>query len=177
MNKTTATLAGLYLASVAAAAYAITHVGAQPFPGGPHTLPVWPGIAAPSGVYVVGLTLVIRDLLQHRITKSTMLGLIVAGAVLSAIFSPAVAVASFLAFAVSEAVDYGVYSLTEPRYGQIAGVLCSNAVSIVVDSVIFLAVAFGSLAYVEGQVIGKAWATLAALVVLLALRPRRAMTA
>jgi uncharacterized PurR-regulated membrane protein YhhQ (DUF165 family) len=160
-------LAAAYLASVAAAAYAITHVGEQPFPGGPHTLPVWPGIAAPSGVYVVGLTLVIRDLLQRMgIRKVTMIGLILVGAVLSAIFSPAVAVASCVAFALSESVDYGVFTIAEPRVGTYAAIGLSNAVSLVVDSVTFLAIAFGSLAYVEGQIIGKTWATLAAIAAL-----------
>lgn len=166
-KASTAILASLYLASVAAAAYAIVHIG-QPaaFPGGPHTLPVWPGIAAPSGVYIVGITLVIRDLLQHRVSKLAMLGLIIVGAILAAIFSPAVAVASCAAFAISESIDYGVFAITEPRVGTYAAIGLSNAVSLVVDSVAFLAIAFGSLAFVEGQVLGKTWATLAAIAAL-----------
>lgn len=179
MNKPATILAAAYLASVAAAAYAITHIGAQPFPGGPHTLPVWPGIAAPSGVYVIGVTLVLRDLLQRQgVGKLTMIGLILAGAVLSAIFSPAVAVASCIAFALSESVDYGVFTIAEPRVGTYAAIGLSNAVSLVVDSVVFLAIAFGSLAYAEGQILGKTWATLAAIVGLwIARRARQAVPA
>jgi len=36
-------------------------------------------------------------------------------------------------------------------------VLASGAVGLVVDSLIFLWVAFGSLEFLPGQVIGKAW--------------------
>lgn len=179
MDKPTAALVAAYLVSIAAAAYAVTHVGAPPpFPGGPHTLPVWPGIAAPSGVYIVGVTLVIRDLLQHRVRKLAMVALILAGAGLAAIFSPAVAVASALAFAVSESIDYGVFTLAEPRAGRYGAILASNAVSLVVDSVVFLAVAFGSLAFIEGQIVGKTWATLAAVAVIWAVnRSRQVVTA
>lgn len=165
-------LAAAFIGSILAAAYAVTHVGTQPFPGGPHVLPVWHGIEAPSGVYLVGLTLVLRDLLQRRIGKLSMFGLIVGGAALSALISPAVAVASGVAFLVSESVDYGAFSLTE-RFGFLRAVLASNAVALVVDSVIFLALAFGSLAFIEGQVIGKTVATLAAVGVLAAVRMRR----
>lgn len=165
--KITLTLAAAYLASVVAAAYAVTHIGAQYAPGAPHVVPVWPGIEAPSGVYVIGVTLVIRDLLQHRITKPGMVGLIAAGAGLAALVSPAVAVASGCAFLLSETVDWVVYTLTEKRIGDWGAVLASNAVSIVVDSIVFLTVAFGSLAFLQGQVIGKALATIAALAVVI----------
>lgn len=169
-------LAAAYLGSIVAAAWAITHVGTQYAPGAPHVLPVWPGIEAPSGVYLVGLTLALRDLLQRRVSKPTMYALILVGALLSALISPAVAVASGVAFLASESIDFGTFSLVAPRLGDLWGVALSNAVSIVVDSVIFLSLAFGSLAFVEGQVIGKALATLAALAVLAAM-PRRVVTA
>ena len=169
---TRTTLAAAYLGSILLAAYAITHVGTQYAPGAPHVLPVWPGVEAPSGVYVVGVTLVLRDLLQRRVGKLTMLALILVGAGLSAFISPAVAVASGVAFAVSESVDYAVFSLTE-RFGFLRAVVASNAVSIVVDSLIFLALAFGSLAFVEGQVIGKGISTVVAVAVLAGLRARR----
>lgn len=177
MNRTTTILAGAYLATIPAAAYAITHIGTQYAPGGPHVVPVWPGVEAPSGVYIVGLTLVLRDLVQRRTGKSVALALIIVGAALSALISPAVALASGVAFLVSETVDLGVFSAVEPRYGLSAGVLVSNAVSIVVDSLVFLAVAFGSLAFIEGQIIGKAIATLVGLAAILALRGRQAVTA
>jgi len=172
----TLTLAAAYLGSIVAAAWAITHVGHQYAPGAPHVLPVWPGIEAPSGVYLVGLTLVLRDVLQRRVGKRVTFGLILVGAALSALISPAVAVASGCAFLASESVDFGVFTLVE-KHGLYRAVLASNAVSIVVDSVIFLSLAFGSLAYVEGQVIGKALATLAGLAALIVMNQRRAVTA
>ena len=172
----TKTLAAAYLGSIIAANWAIAHVGTQYDPHGPHVLPVGFGLEAPSGVYVVGLTLVLRDLVQRQIGKPATFGIIVAGAALSAVFSPALALASGLAFLVSESVDFALFSLTE-RFGLLRAVAASNAVSLVVDSVVFLFIAFGSLAFVEGQIVGKVWATLAGLVVLAALRSRRVVTA
>lgn len=183
MNLKTVALVTAYLGSILAAAYAVTHVGTQYAPFAPHVLPVWPvwpgqpGIEAPSGVYIIGLTLVLRDLLQHRVGKVTMVALIVVGAGLAALISPAIALASGAAFLISESLDYGVFTLTE-RFGFLRAVLASNAVSLVADSVVFLVVAFGSLQYVEGQIIGKALATLAAVAVIAVLRSgRRVVTA
>jgi hypothetical protein len=169
-------LAAAYLGSILAAAYAITHVGTQYDPHGPHVLPVWPGIEAPSGVYFVGLTLVLRDLLQRRVSKPTMFALIALGAALSAFISPAVAIASGVAFLVSETVDWATFTATEKRLGLVGAVAASNAVALVVDSLIFLSLAFGSLAFVEGQIIGKAWATLAGVAILALVRARRVVT-
>jgi uncharacterized PurR-regulated membrane protein YhhQ (DUF165 family) len=53
------------------------------------------------------------------------------------------------------------------KQGWLPAVVASNAVSIVVDSALFLWLAFGSLAYFWGQVIGKAWVTVAAVAILL----------
>ena len=55
-------------------------------------------------------------------------------------------------------------------------VVLSNAVSLVVDSWLFLTIAFGSTAFIEGQIIGKVWATLAGVVVLAILQRRRVVT-
>ena len=41
-------------------------------------------------------------------------------------------------------------------------VVASSIVGLVVDSVVFLWLAFGSLAYLPGQVVGKLWAVLLA---------------
>ena len=43
-------------------------------------------------------------------------------------------------------------------------------VGVIVDSIVFLSLAFGSLALLKGQVIGKLWMTVFALPVILALR-------
>lgn len=173
MNKTiAATIATAYLASILAANYAIAHIG-QAHAFGPHTLPVWPGLDAPSGVYVVGVTLVLRDVVQRQLGKLPTFALILAGAGLTALFSPSLAFASAAAFLIAETVDFGVFSLTEKRGGFIPAVAASNAVSLVVDSIVFLWLAFGSLAFVEGQIVGKLWATLAGVAILAAIHARR----
>ncbi len=160
-----------FLASIVAANWMIQNVGAQPYPGGPHMLPVGFGLLAPSGVYIVGVTLVLRDVLQRHAGKGVTFALILVGAALSAFISPALAVASATAFLISETADFGVFSALE-RHGFLRAAAVSNAVSIVVDSAVFLTLAFGSLAFIEGQIVGKAWATIAALLILLALRAR-----
>lgn len=167
----TTILVGLFLASVVAANWMIANVG-TPTPNGPHVLPVGFGLSAPSAVYVVGITLVLRDVLQRRVGWAPTAALILVGAGLTFLFAPALAFASAVAFLVSELVDFAVFSALQSR-GLILAVAASNAVSIVVDSVVFLSIAFSSLAFIEGQIVGKAWATLAALLVLIVLRARR----
>jgi uncharacterized PurR-regulated membrane protein YhhQ (DUF165 family) len=86
------------------------------------------------------------------------------GAGLSALVSPALAVASGVAFLVSEAADFAVYTPLRRRSWD-AAVWASGLVGSLVDSVLFLGLAFGSAAVtptaVAGQVVGKAWATAA----------------
>ena len=173
MSTKTLTLAAAYLGSIVAAAWVITHIGAQYDPHGPHVLPVWPGIEAPSGVYIIGITLVLRDLLQRNAGKAITFALVLVGAALAALISPAIAIASGLAFLASELIDFALFTATEKRLGLIPAVALSNAVSLVIDSIVFLTLAFGSLQFMQGQIIGKAWATLAAIVALWALQRRR----
>lgn len=170
MNRlATALLTGAYLTTILLATWAIENIGTAPVPGATKVVPVGFGLEAPAAVYFVGLTLVLRDLLQRHITKPAMFALIGVGAALSALINPAVALASGLAFLASESVDYVVFTALQRR-GLVRAVLASNAVSIVVDSIIFLTVAFGSTQFLPGQVVGKALATLAAVGVLVALR-------
>ncbi len=56
-----------FAACVPAANWLIGHVGTSCIPDGPCVIPVAPGIAAPSGVLMVGLALVLRDLVQRRL--------------------------------------------------------------------------------------------------------------
>jgi hypothetical protein len=51
-------------------------------------------------------------------------------------------------------------------------VTLSNTVGLAVDSALFLTLAFGSLAFFWGQVVGKAWMTLLAVLLLAAVRHR-----
>lgn len=153
----------------------IGNVGTVCVPNGPCLIPVAPGlsgkaITAPSGVLAIGLALVLRDLVQRRLGVSWAFFAIVVGAVLSATFAPpALVIASTAAFLLSETVDLAVFTPLQKR-GLVLAAAASGVVGLVVDSVVFLMLAFGSLDYLAGQIIGKAWMILAALPLLAWLR-------
>src|SRR3546814_20889424 len=73
-----------FTACVPAANWMIGNLGPVCVPDGPCLIPVAPGITAPSGVLLVGLALVLRDLVQRRLGVSWAAGAIVVGAALSA---------------------------------------------------------------------------------------------
>lgn len=163
-----------FAACIPAANWFIGHVGTVCPPNSPCLLPVAPGILAPSGVLMVGLALVLRDLVQRRLGKAWTLGAVLAGAVLSALLAPpALVVASGLAFLVSELADFAVYTPLQRR-GLVLAVVASSAIGLVVDSILFLWLAFGDLSFLVGQVLGKSWMVLLALPVIWLLRERDA---
>jgi uncharacterized PurR-regulated membrane protein YhhQ (DUF165 family) len=164
-------LAGFALC-IPAANWLILHVGTTCVPQGPCLIPVAPNVMAPSGVVMVGLALVLRDLVQRRLgIKIAVLGILF-GALLSALFAPkALVMASAAAFLVSETADLLVYTPLQKK-GLMLAVIASSVVGLVVDSFVFLTLAFGSLAFLEGQVIGKAWMVLLALPAIAWLRRR-----
>ena len=165
-------LAVAYIGVILLANYAITHWGNPPaFPGGPYTVPVWPGIDAPSGVLFAGLAFTFRDLTQEWLGRRAVILAIVAGAILSyAVTSNRdLAVASGVAFLFSELADFAVYQPLRERRWLLA-VAASNVGGLIIDSVLFLQIAFGSLDFIQGQIIGKTWTTIFAVLVLLALR-------
>jgi uncharacterized PurR-regulated membrane protein YhhQ (DUF165 family) len=67
--------------------------------------------------------------------------------------------ASLAAFAVSETIDNAFGAWLRDRVHDAARVLLTNAVSIPLDSLVFLALAFGSLEFLAGQIEAKAAAT------------------
>lgn len=161
-----------FLACIPAANWLIGNAGTKCIPNGPCLIPVAPGIMAPSGVLLIGAALVLRDFVQRKLGPWWTLGAIVVGAALSAVVAPpALVVASGAAFLLSELADAAVYTPLRERRLALA-VLASGVVGAVVDSAVFLWLAFGSLAYLEGQIVGKLWASLAAFAVLAALRRR-----
>jgi uncharacterized PurR-regulated membrane protein YhhQ (DUF165 family) len=157
----------------------IGNVGTVCVPNGPCLIPVAPGlsgkvITAPSGVLAIGLALVLRDLVQRRLGVNWAFIAIAIGAVLSASFAPpALVVASTAAFLMSEVVDLAVFTPLQKR-GLVLAAALSSLAGLVVDSVAFLMLAFGSLDYLAGQVIGKLWMVLATLPVLAWIRARDA---
>ncbi|MBY0337558.1 MAG: VUT family protein [Acetobacteraceae bacterium] len=157
----------LFLAAFAlcipAANWLIQHVGTFCVPNGPCLVPVAPALMAPSGVLMIGLALVLRDMVQRRLGLGWAVAAILAGAALSGLLAPpALVLASALAFLFSEAADLAVYTPLQKR-GLVLAVAASSAVGLVVDSVLFLWLAFGSLDFLAGQVVGKAWMVLLAL--------------
>lgn len=153
-----------YVVTIPAANFAVTHFGA---------VSVGFGYSAPAGVYMVGLTLVLRDLAREAAGRSAILAAIAIGTALSYLLAdPSLAIASTAAFAVAETMDFAVY---EPlrRRGLLLAMLASNAVGLLADSLLFLKLAFSSFNYLPGQVLGKVWMTLAALAILTLLRAPR----
>jgi uncharacterized PurR-regulated membrane protein YhhQ (DUF165 family) len=115
---------------------------------------------APSGVLVVGLALVLRDAVQRELGIRWAIGCIVAGALLSAVIAPpALVLASAVAFLVSELADTLVYTPLRAR-GAALAVAVSGVAGAVVDTLAFLLIAFGSLEYAPGQIVGKVLASL-----------------
>ena len=163
-----------FAACVPAANWLIGNVGAVCVPQGPCLIPVAPGLSAPSGVLMVGLALVLRDLVQRRLGPLWSAGAILAGALLSALFAPpALVIASTVAFLISEFADMAVYTPLQRR-GLVLAAVASSIVGLAVDSVAFLTLAFGSLDFLGGQIVGKAWMVLLALPALYWLRQRDA---
>lgn len=137
-------------------------------------VPVGFGLLAPAGVFAAGVAFTARDFTQNLLGKRAALAAILAGAVISAVVAdPALAFASVTAFAISELVDMAIFTLAVHRNFPVA-VLFSNLSGLVVDSVIFLSLAFGSLAFLPGQIVGKIWMTGLALAILIPVRARRA---
>jgi queuosine precursor transporter len=136
-------------------------------------VPVGFGLAAPAGVYFAGLAFTLRDLVQEQLGRRWTVLAIVAGAAVSAVISPQFALASGVAFLLSELADFAVYTPLRRR-NWLAAVGLSNTVGLVVDSALFLSLAFGSLDFLAGQVVGKLWMTLLAVALLWAWRRRLA---
>ncbi|WP_202190126.1 VUT family protein [Ensifer sp. LCM 4579] len=154
-------LAG-FAATIPAANWMIGNLGTVCVPDGPCLIPVGFGLSAPSGVLIVGLALVLRDVVHEHFGARGALLAILAGCLLSAFFAPpALALASVAAFALAELADLAVY---EPlrRRRLLAAVLLSGVAGAVVDSAAFLWLAFGSLDFIAGNTVGKIWASLAA---------------
>jgi uncharacterized PurR-regulated membrane protein YhhQ (DUF165 family) len=111
---------------------------------------------------MIGLALVLRDAVHSTLGARWSIFAILAGAALSAGLAPAsLVIASGVAFLFSEIADLAVYAPMRKRYPASA-VLASGLVGAIVDSVLFLAIAFGSLQFVAGQIVGKVWMSILA---------------
>lgn len=150
-----------FMACIPAANWLVVNMGTVCVPNGPCLVPVAPGLMAPSGVLMVGLALVLRDLVQRRLGAGYAFAAILIGAALSAVLAPpALVLASTAAFLLSEMADFAVYTPLQKR-GLVLAVVASSIVGLVADSILFLWLAFGSLDFLAGQIVGKSWMVLA----------------
>jgi uncharacterized PurR-regulated membrane protein YhhQ (DUF165 family) len=162
----------LFALTIPAANWLIGHAGTTCVPHGPCLVPVAPGLMAPSGVTMVGIALVLRDLVQRRLGTAISALAVLVGSGLSALYAPAsLVVASATAFLLSEFADLAVYTPLARRRLVVA-VIASSCAGLVVDSIVFLWLAFGSLEFLAGQVVGKAWMVLFSIPLVVWLRRR-----
>lgn len=135
-----------YLGSIVLANWLVSHVG---------LVPVGFGLLAPAGVYVVGLGFLLENLVTEALGRRWTLAGIAGGVALSWLVSPHFAFASGATFLLSETCDFMVFVRLRRRSGLIRAALAGDLASDVLDSVVFLLLAFGSLAFLPGQLIGK----------------------
>ena len=154
----------------------IGNVGTVCVPDGPCLVPVGFGLMAPSGVLVVGLALVLRDAVHETLGAKWAAAAIAVGAALSFATSPTqLAVASTAAFVLAELADFAVYTPLRQK-GRALAVAASGVAGAVIDSMLFVWLAFGSLEFSGGTILGKLYAS-AAVAAFIWMRARRAVTA
>ncbi len=147
-------------------------------------VPIGFGLHAPGGVFAVGLAFTLRDVVHRTLGRAVVFGCILAGCLLAYLIEAnatipgghlAIPAASALAFLFSETADLAVFEpLAEKSF--VGAVAASNTVGAVADSMLFLWLAFGSLAFIEGQIVGKLWMTLVALPLVFGLRRKLAVS-
>lgn len=145
----------VYLASVLLANWLTTHYG---------FIDVGFGYVATAGTFAAGGALAVRDLVQDAIGRVGVLLLIAVGALLSfVVAAAAIAVASAVAFGAAELLDMAVYTPLRRR-GRFGGpwwsrgVLAGAALGAVLDTVLFLWIAFGAstiTSALPGQLLAK----------------------
>jgi len=172
-----AVLTGLYVGVVCTAQISANKIVELP----------WQGLAAPGGTYLIGLALALIEIAHHTaptrregwLNAQIMIAM---GFAASAILAAWIAIVdamgaavpshfgelagtwrivagSLAAFAVSETVDNGIGAWMRGRFPDAVRVVATNAVSTPLDSLVFLSVAFGSLAFIDGQIVAKMEAT------------------
>ena len=146
----------LFIATVLGANWAIVTFG---------VVPVGFGFMAPAAVFFAGIAFTCRDMLHESLGRIAVIAAILIGAALSWFVEPTFAIASGTAFLVSEFADFSVYSPLRSR-GWLRAVAASNVAGLTADSILFLWLAFGSMDFLEGQLLGKIYMTVAAIAAL-----------
>ncbi len=126
-------------------------------------VPIGFGLMATAGTFAAGLAFVARDAVQDAAGRLASIAVLAVGCAMSwFLASPTLAVASAVAFGLSELADMAVYTPLRKR-GYVRAAIASNLVGAVVDTFVFLSLAgFGITSLiVAGQLTGKAYATVA----------------
>ena len=155
-----------YIAAIVAANWLTTRYG---------LVTVAPGLVTTAGIFAAGLALLLRDAVQDTCGWRWVLAGIGAGAALTALTSPALAVASTVAFLLAEVLDTAVYTPLRDR-GWARAALASGIVGAVADTYAFLALAGFPITTqtVGGQLVGKTlWATLLPVLIVVTIRQVR----
>ncbi len=171
-----AVLTGLYVAVVVSAQVGTNKIVDVP----------WTDLTAPGGTYLIGIALSLIEL-AHRTAPTRREGfvnaqvMVVCGFGASALLAAYLAIldamppddalfdrlsgtwrivlGSLVAFLVSETIDNSFGAWLRDRVHDAVRVVATNAVSVPLDSAVFLLVAFGSLEFIEGQIVVKLAAT------------------
>jgi uncharacterized PurR-regulated membrane protein YhhQ (DUF165 family) len=147
-----------FAATIPAANWMIGNVGTTCALNGPCLIPVGFGLMAPSGVLMIGVALVLRDQL-HEVAgwRWSFVAVILGGVLSLAVATTELAVASAVSFTASETLDLAVYARLRAK-GRALAVMGSQVAGAVIDSAIFVLIAFGSLDLAAGNTLGKLYA-------------------
>jgi hypothetical protein len=105
----------------------------------------------PAGAVVVGITFTLRDIVQQVYGKFKCWWWMISAALISALFSPTVALASVSAFLISEAIDWLIFSTVKGSARKRS--ILSNVFGTPLDSLVFVPMVFG---WVWPAIIGQA---------------------
>lgn len=158
-------VAAVYIGAIVAANYVTNHYG---------LVAVGFGLTATAGTYLAGCALMLRNVVQDTLGRPVVIMAIVVGAALSALTSPALAVASGVAFGLSETLDMAVYTPLRTR-GWARAVIPASLLGALVDTFVFLYLADFPVtpAGVAGQLVGKTWAVWVPVALVLIMRKVR----
>lgn len=166
-----------YVACIVLANWAIRRFG---------FVPVGFGLVAPAGTYFAGATFVARDSVQLAFGRWLVLPAILVGAAISWWTTGSgsipggmipLAAASGVAFLVGETMDWALFTPLRSAGRMTEAFLLANTLGLLVDTFIFLTLAFGSTAHWQGTALGKFWMTLPACVIVWSMRRRLAARA
>lgn len=113
-----------------------------------NTLVWWlgPWFSPINSFVLIGLDLTLRDVMQERLNRWQLVGVIVVGGIITWAVNPAakhIAIASAVAFLVSALTDWAAYTALRSKTWLVRS-NGSNVVGALVDSILFPTIAFGA---------------------------------